>query len=240
MLMVSSEGQGRALSGAQRERYSIAIAALKRSVLGRDPKSFSAALDLAMYHCEKARSFDWPEREIRKRRSEVAVNWDAVNMAATKLAVHFEKLDDRVGSARLAAAILKSGLKMRTQTKGSLHSVFAQFLRALAKQPKPTDYEDQIGPLRIAKSSRKLPSREGALTLILALVFDRVANHDGSRELKLFLGEAITGGTAWDAAALFASAALGEDALDPKVAEKYLSDHCDHLFYQGWPEPEAI
>ena len=238
--MVSSEDQGRALSGAQRERYSTAIAALKRSVLGRDPKSFSAALDLAMYHCEKARSFDWPESEIRKRRSEVAVNWDSVNMAATKLAVHFEKLDDRVGSARLAAAILKSGLKMRAQTNGSLHSVFAQFLRALAKQPKPTDYEDRIGPLRIQLSSRKLPSRAVALTLVLAHAFDHVANHDGGGQLKLFVGDAITSGSAWDAASLFASAALGEDALEPTTAKKFLSEHRSHLYYQGWPEPKAV
>jgi len=127
---------------------------------------------------------------------------------------------------------------MKAQTKGALHSAFAQFLRALAKQPRPMDNEDQIGPLRIQKSSRKLPSREVSLTLILAHLFDRVANHDGSCELKLLVGEAITSGSVWDVAALFASAALGNDALDPKTAKKFLSDHRGHLYYQGWPERE--
>lgn len=237
---VRAPDQGRALSDAQRERYGAAIAALKSSGLGSDPKSFSAALDVAMHHCETARAFDWPERQVRERRREVAANWDAVNKAAMKLAVHFEKLDDRVGSARLAAALVRSGMKMKAQTKVALHLAFAEFLRALAKQPRPTDYEDQIGPLRIQKSSRKLPSREVALTVILAHLFDRVATHDGSCELKLLVGEAITSGSVWDVAALFAAAALGEDALDPNAAKKFLSDHRGHLYYQGWPEPEAV
>jgi hypothetical protein len=224
------------LSAAQRERYGAAIAALKHSSLGREPKSLGAALDIAIHHCEKARAFDWSERRVRARRREVAANWDSVNKAAKKLAIHFDKLDDRIGSARLHAAILKSGLKMRPQTDGALHSTFAQLLRALAEQPEPGGYDDRIGPLKIQISSRKLPSRETVLIILLAHLFDRVANHCGHGDLQIEVGEPISNGRALDIAGLFASATLGSGDEDPRAAKKFLHDHRDQLFYAGWPE----
>ena len=144
------------LSEEQRLLYDTAIRALEHS-LGGNPKSFGAALDLAIYHCERARAFHWHERQVRKRRREVAHSWDAVNKAAMKLAVHFEKLDRRIGSERLDAAMFMSDLQIRSRNKGVLPKAFAHFLRALAKQPRPQDCEDQIGPLGLPWS-RKLPA----------------------------------------------------------------------------------
>jgi hypothetical protein len=227
------------LSDAQKERYGSAIGALKRSALGRSPKSFGAALDLAIHHCEKAKAFDWPERHVRTHKRNVADSWGAVNMAATKLAVHFEKLDDCVGSERLDAAIFTSGLQMRSQSKGSLPKGFARLLHALAKQPRPKDCEDQIGPLGLPWS-RKLPSREVVLTIVLAHAFNRVASHDADCELWLTLDDVIVGGSSWDVAALFAAAALGQDAIDPTAARKFLSTHADCLIYRGWPNPTSV
>jgi hypothetical protein len=221
------------LSDAQRERYGTAIAALEHLELGGDPKLFGGALRAAIYYCEKARAFDWPERRFRKRRSKVASSWGAANAAADKLAIHFEQLDDRVGSARLHAAILKSGLQMKSQ--GTLHVSFAKLLRALAKQPKPRSHQEQIGPLKIQISGRKLPSRENVLIILLAHLFDRVAGHHGDGALKIAVGEPISHGRAWDVAAKFVAATFASDGADAGAARKFLHDHSGQLLYAGWP-----
>jgi hypothetical protein len=233
--------QGKPLSDAQEERYSAAISALKRSPLGSDPKGFGSALDVAIYHCEKARAFDWPEGKARKRVRKAAGSWNSANSAAHKLAVHFENLDELTGSKRLAAALTKAGMQMRAaQTKESLYLAFARFLRALARQvPRRAGGGYQIGPLGVGKSSQKLPGREVVLTLVLAHLFDRVASNDSDGTLELFLGELISSGSAWDVAADFASAALGEPSVDPNAAKKFLHDHRGHLSYYGWPKSDT-
>ena len=193
-----------------------------------------------MYQCEQARAFDWPEGDARKRSRKAAVNWHSANAAARKLAVHFETLDDLTGSKRLAAALAQVGMRMTTKIARPLHSpphlMFARFLRALAKQSqRRADSGYQIGPLRVGKSSQKLPSREVVLAVVLAHLFDRVANHHGNGALKLIIGEQISRGRAWEAAAVFASAAL-RPSVDPNAARKFLHDHRGHLFYQAWPK----
>lgn len=242
LIGVASPDQGEALSDAQKERYRAAIAALKRSAFGRDPKSLSAALDVAMYHCEKARAFDRPEGDVRKRSRKAAISWHSANAAAFKLAVHFENLDHLTGAKRLAAALLKANVRMTAElpeNREPLHLAFARLLRALRKQtPRGVGGGYRIGPLRVGKSSLKLPSREVVLTVLLAHLFDRVASHDGVGVLNVMVGEPISSGKAWDVAADFASAAL-ERSIEPSAARKFLSDHRDHLFYQGWPEPST-
>lgn len=231
----------KALSNAQKERYRAAITALEDSALGSNPKSLGAALDLTMYHCEKARAFDWPEGDVRKRSRKAVVSWYSANAAAFKLATHFENLDDLTGSKRLAAALLKANMRMKAkppETRDLLHLVFARLLRALAKQvPRRVRSGYQIGPLRVGKSSQKLPSREAVLTVVLAHVFDRVANHHRASALEIAVGEPISSGSAWDVAADFASAALGKRSVDSNAAKKFLHDHRGHLVYRGWPEP---
>lgn len=229
----------RILSSEQQVRYRIAIAALQSSELGRDPQAFAAALDLAMYHSEKARRFGWPEDGVRAKRREVSETWDVVNKAAVKLAIHFEKLEDQVGLARIDAAVLWSGMKLKAPRRERLHLSFAAFLRALAKQSAPTETTDRAGPMRMQQPIRKLPSREVVLTIILAYSFDYVAGHRGA-PFQLPIGGLITSGKEWNVAALFASAALGEDDLDPKAAKKYLSVHETTLYYEGWPEPDFL
>jgi hypothetical protein len=225
------------LSNAQKERYGSAIAALERSHLGRDPKLSGAVLDIAVNHCEKARAFDWPEHTTRKRVRAAVDRWKSASSAAHKLAIHLENLDERTASIRLGAALNKVGMQMEAaDATKPLHSLFARFLRALANQhPRRADSGYQIGPLRVGKFSQKLPSREVVLTLVLAHLFDRAASHDGHGNLQVRLGEAITSGTTWEVAADFASAALEKPAVDPNAAKKFLHEHGDHLFYQGWP-----
>jgi hypothetical protein len=240
LIVAASPDQVKFLSDAQKDRYGAAIGALKYSALGRDPKSLSAALDVAMYQCQQARAFDWPEGDVRKRSRKAAVSWRSANAAAFKLAVHFETLDDLTGSKRLAAALAKVGMQMTTDIARPLHSplhlMFAHFLRALAKQSRRrVDSGYQIGPLGVGKSSQKLPSREVVLAVVLAHLFDRVANHHGNGALRLMVGEPISSGRAWEAAAVFASAAL-RPSVDPNAARKFLHDHRGHLFYQAWPK----
>lgn len=232
---------GKPLSDAQEEQYGAAIAALKCSALGRDPKDFNTAVDVAIHYCEKARAFDWPESEVRKRNRKAAASWNSANAAAIKLALHLENLDDLTVARRLAAALGKVGMQMKTETAVPLRLVFARFLRALANQvprrpaTRRMDSGYQIGPLRVGKSSQKLPGREVVLTLVLAYLFDRVSKHDGDGVLELKVGELISGGAAWEAAADFASAALGP-SVDSNAARKFLHDHRGHLFFQAWPE----
>jgi hypothetical protein len=232
------------LSDAQEEQYRTAIAALKRSTLGRDPKYFNTALDVAVHHCEKARAFDWPESEVRRRTRKAAASWNSANAAATKLAKHLEDLDDLTGAKRLGFALGRVSMQIRTKTGGPLHVAFASLLRALAKQvPRRAvtgrvESGYQIGPLRVGKSSQKLPGRKVILTLVLAHLFDRVAEHDGGAVLALVAGERISAGRAWEVAADFASAALGP-AVDPNAAKKFLRDHRGHLFFQAWPNPRT-
>lgn len=233
------------LSDAQEKRYGAAITALECSALGRDPKDFSTALDVAIHHCEKARAFDWPESEARGRTRKAAASWNSANAAAFKLAVHFENLDDLTGAKRLGFALGRVSMRMKTETAGPLHKEFARLLRALAKQlPRRaatgragSGY--QIGPLRVGKSSQKLPGREVVLTLVLAHLFDRVAEHDGDGELRLVVGEPISAGRAWGGvAADFASAAL-RPSVDSNAAKKFLRDHRGHLFFEAWPKSRS-
>jgi hypothetical protein len=227
------------LTDEQEERYGAAITALGCSSLGRDPKDFSAALDVAIHHCEKARAFDWPEGDVRKRMREAASSWNSANAGAIKLAVHFETLDDLTGSKRLVAALAKVGMQMNAQTTRPLHLVFARLLRALSKQlPRRVDSGYQIGPLRVGKSSQKLPGRGVVLALVLGHLFDRVASHEGDGAIKLVVGEPISRGRAWDVAADFASAALGL-SVDLNAPKKFLRDHRGHIFYQAWPESRS-
>jgi hypothetical protein len=236
--------QVKPLSDAQEEQYGAAIAALKRSALGRDPKDFSAALDVAIHHCEKARAFDWPEGEVRRRTRKAAASWNSANAAAKKLAVHLEDLDDLTGAKRLGFALGRVSMQMKTKTPEPLHVVFASLLRALANQvprravTRRMDSGYQIGPLRVGKSSQKLPGREVVLTVMLAHLFDRVEKHDGDGVLELVVGEPISRGRAWEVAADFASAALGP-SVDPNAAKKFLHDHRGHLFFQAWPKSRS-
>lgn len=226
------------LSDAQEERYGAAIAALKRCPFGRDPKLFGTVLDIAINHCERARAFDWPEGEARKRARTAVDSWKSLSSAAHKLAIHFENLDELVASQRLAAALNRADMRMTSSpaTTAPQHLLFASFLRALANQvPGRAGRGYQMGPLRVGKSSRKLPHREVVLTLVLAHLFGRAASHDGDGPLKIFNGEPITGGSAWDVAADFASAALDKPSVDPNAAKKFLHEHGSHLFYQAWP-----
>jgi|SRR5450759_697229 hypothetical protein len=232
------------LSDAQEERYGVAITALQCSPLGRDPKDFSAALDVAIHHCEKARAFDWPESEVRGRTRKAAASWNSANAAAIKLAVHLENLDDLTGAKRLGFALARVGMRMKIDPTRPLHIEFARLLRALAKQlprraaPGRAGSGYQIGPLRVGKSSQKLPGQEIVLTLVLAHLFDRVTEHDGDGVLKLMMGEPISRGRAWEVAADFASAALGP-SVDSNAAKKFLHDHRGHLFFEAWPKSRS-
>jgi hypothetical protein len=224
------------ISDAQKKRYGPAITTLECSALGRDPKKFATALDVAIHHCEKARAFEWPEGDVRKRMREAASSWNSANAAAFKLAVHFETLDDLTGAKRLGFALGRVSMQMKTGTAGPLHKEFARLLRALSKQlPRRVDSGYQIGPLRVGKSSQKLPGRGVVLALVLGHLFDRVASHEGDDAIKLVVGEPISRGRAWDVAADFASAALGP-SVDLNAPKKFLSDHRGHIFYQAWPE----
>jgi hypothetical protein len=132
-------------------------------------------------------------------------------------------------------------MRMKIDPTRPLHIEFARLLRALAKQlprraaPGRAGSGYQIGPLRVGKSSQKLPGRGVVLALVLGHLFDRVASHEGDDAIKLVVGEPISRGRAWDVAADFASAALGP-SVDLNAPKKFLSDHRGHIFYQAWPE----
>jgi hypothetical protein len=147
-------------------------------------------------------------------------------------------LDPLTGTVRLARAFERAGI---TKVPAPHSKTFATLLRALAKQLPQRDRKSGsdngyfIGPLHVGKSSRKMPSREVVLTLVLAYLFDRVTKHDGQGLLALCAGDAIESGTAWEVAADFAMAALGRP-VDCVAAKKFLRDHRGHLFLRAWPK----
>lgn len=228
-------------SDLREELYGSAINKLRRSDFGRDLEKFEAALDTAIYHCEQARAFDWPESELRKRIADATAGWNAASTAANKLAWHFEALDELTASSRLAFAFKKAGMQMRVEeeTSEAPHLLFARFLRALGNQVarrSPTEY--QIGPLRVVKPSRKLPSPETVLTVLLAHLFGRLASQANASDLKIRLGEPIFSGRAWDVAGDFSLAALAR-SIDSGAAKKFLHDRRGQLYYVGWPKPNT-
>ena len=220
-----------------------AITALKCSALGRDP-NLSTALDVAIHHCEKARAFDWPESDVRGRSRKAAVSWHSANAAAFKLAVHFENLDDLTGVKAFGFALLRVSMRMKAEPPEtvarpySVRTFIACSCKASTTRLPGRDSGYQIGPLRVGKSSQKLPGREVVLTVVLAHLFDCVAEHDGDGVLKLMVGEPISRGRAWEVAADFASAALGP-SVDPNAAKKFLHDHRGHLFFEAWPKSRS-
>lgn len=208
----------------------------------RDTDKFEQALALAIRHCEKARAYDWSEAETRQRSSYAKESWGSANAAALNLAKHFETLDPLTGYTRLEKAwrqVAKSGIKkMPPPPQGA---IFAALLHALANQVLRTERKGRLdhgytfGPLRIGKSSRRMPSREVALTVALAHIFNRVVAHEGA-QLVLNNGEVIKSGRAWEAAADFASIAL-DCVVEANAAKKYLRDHRGHLYLRLWPKP---
>lgn len=232
--MTSSE------SAAKDNLYAGARRTLEKAL--RDPDKFSEALGLAIIHCEEARAYDWCEVEIRQRGRDVKKSWDSTNAAALKLAKHFETIDRLTGYVRLSLAweqVAMSGIKKMPPAPPG--AIIAALLRALSNQTLRTerkgwvDHGYTFGPLRIGKSSRRMPSREVALTVALAHIFDRVMAHEGPR-VVLRNGETIESGRAWEASADFASAAFG-CAVDANAAKKYLRDHRGHLSLRTWPKP---
>jgi len=229
----------RSESTPSKDPYAEARQTLEKAI--RDPGKFARALALAIRHCEKARAYDWFEAEFRQRARDAEESWDSANAAARKLAKHFETLDPVTGYMRLEQAwrqVSKSGIKkMPPPPQGA---IFVALLRALANQVPRTkrrgrvDHGYTFGPLRIGKSSRRMPSREVAVTVAMAHIFDRVMAHEGA-VLVLKNGEAIKNGKAWEAAADFASAALSGN-VDANAAKKYLRDHRGHLSLRLWPK----
>jgi len=217
--------------------YAYAMQRLKKSI--SDPEKFEQALALAIHHCEKARAYDWSEAEIRQRARDAKGSWDSANAAALKLAQHLEMLDPLTGYVRLERAwseVAKLGIKKMPPPPQS--AIFVALLRALAKQlpGKGGIRGYNLGPLGVGKPSRKMPSREVALTVALAHIFGRVMAHGGPWPLALNSGEAIKSGRAWDAAAEFASAALG-CTVDADAPKKYSHDHKGHLYFRSEWKP---
>ncbi len=220
--------------------YASAARMLAKAI--RDPKKFELALALAISYCEEARAYGWSEAEVRQRARDAKNSWDPAKAAALKLAKHFEALDPLTGYLRLAEAwrqVAELGIKKMPPPPQS--KIFVALLRALASQVLRTERKARVdhgyifGPLRIGKSSRRMPSREVALTVALAHIFERVMAHKGP-ELLMNNGEAIKSGRAWEAAADFASAAL-ECVVDANAAKKYLHDHRGHLSLRSWSRP---
>ena len=208
----------------------------------RDPNKFAQAVALATRYCEVVRAHEWSEIEIRQRGREAMKSWDSANVAALKLAEHFETLDPLTGYVRLAEAwnqVAGSGTKkMPPPPTGA---TFAKLLHALARQvlrtprKRPVGHGYVLGPLGVGRSSRRMPSRGVALTVALAHVFGRVLAYKGSGPL-INNGEAIKSGRAWEAAADFSMAAL-DCVVDANAAKKYLRDHRGHLYLRLWPKP---
>jgi hypothetical protein len=222
--------------------YRAAISALRRCDFSDDAQRFEAVLNTAIYHCERARAFRWPESARRKGVADAIVRWDAANMAAVKLAQHFEGLDELTASKRLALALSKTNLQMRVHPPSSeaTHLLFARFLRELGKQmARRADGEYQIGPLRVAQPSRKLPSPATVLTLLLAHFFGRLSKDPCAGSVQIWIGEPISSGRSWEVAADFASAALARP-IDSVAARKFLRDHRGYLYYVGWPKPKSV
>lgn len=228
----------RTKSPPSKDLYAVARRTLEKAI--RDSDKFEQALALAIRHCEKARAYDWSEAEIWQLAREAKGSWGSANAAARKLATHFETLDPLTGHMRLTQAweeLGKSGIK---GTPPLHSSIFIALLRALANQVPRAKSKHRgytFGPLRIGESSRRMPSREVALTVALAHIFDRVVAHNSSRlDLSLNNGEAIKSGRAWEAAADFASVAI-DRVVDANAAKKYLRDHRGHLSLRLWPKP---
>jgi hypothetical protein len=187
--------------------------------------TFETAATVAIYHCERAR--------ITTRKPVLAHDldprsWNAVNTSARKLKAALARIKGYAW-IRLALASQSSNMSLSTRQTFQFSKILDALANQRAKSLGQTTYV--IGPIRVAKPSRKRMTLESALTICLAHTFERLKHQD----FMLRPGSTIDKGTAWDVAADFTQAALGT-YYDAGPAKKAFSENRGQLIFKGWPK----
>lgn len=225
------------------QRYHRPAATLYKA-LGPDPRIFDCALNVAIWECEKARSYHWPEHDEAKNKDALVKGWKSANSGASKLSTNLKMANGLTGVARIMHAAKKSGLTFKSSNGQPLNRALAAFVQELSQQRYRVvrSGNTRYGSLCILGGSTHLPGPSVVLTVGLTHLFRLVSLHGQEEELIIHLGGPLEtkGLPCWEAAAEFAIAVDLDDR--PKelelAAKQWVSRHRGHIEYIGWKKPK--